>query len=56
MKILHIFKREPSKTELEIVNFHSKANKVNLIKLYEDSINYDNLVKEVFEHDKVFCW
>ena len=56
MKILHVLKREPSKTELEIINFHSKTNEVNLIKLYEDGIDYNGFLKDVFKYDKVFCW
>ncbi len=56
MKILHIFKKEPSSTEAEIINIHSRSFEVSIIKLYEDGIDYDNFVKEVFSHDKVFCW
>lgn len=57
MKILHIFKKEPSETELDIIKIHSGSNEVKRINLYEySSDNYDDILKKVFEYDKVFCW
>ncbi len=56
MKILHVLKREPSKTETEIIDIHSKSYDTSVIRLYEDGIDYNGFLKDVFEYDKVFCW
>ncbi|MCL4428877.1 MAG: hypothetical protein M1276_07835 [Deltaproteobacteria bacterium] len=57
MKILHILKREPSETERTIIDIHSKSNEITVFKLYsDDAFSYDDLLKKVAEHDKVFCW
>ncbi len=57
MKILHILKREPSETERKIIDIHSKSNEITVFKLYSnDAFSYDDLLKKVAEHDKVFCW
>ena len=56
MKILHVFKRELSKTEIEIVGIHSKSHDTSVIRLYEGGIDYNGLLKDVFKYDKIFCW
>jgi hypothetical protein len=56
MKILHVLKREPSKTETEIMELHSKSYDTKIIRLYEPGVNYDSFITDVFKYDKIFCW
>ncbi len=56
MKILHILKAAPNASTTKIIDLHKSGNEVNIIELYKGGVSYDKLVKDVFAHDKVFCW
>ncbi len=56
MKVLHIYRSEPSETTKKLVDALSEGNEVTEIKLYEGNVDYDDLVKKIFECDKVICW
>jgi len=55
MKILHILRSEPNALVrllmAKMVGGYSKE-----FPLYRGSPDYDQLVKEIFESDKVICW
>ena len=56
MKVLYILKTAPDRTTKKIIEFQSAENQVRVIDLTTGGIAYDNLVADVFSHDKVFCW
>lgn len=56
MKILHIFKSAPDASTKKIVEVQAAGNQVTSIELYTGAVSYDELIKEVFAHDKVICW
>ncbi|MDJ0987001.1 MAG: hypothetical protein QNJ26_15785 [Desulfobacterales bacterium] len=56
MKILHILRSEPDEnTRAFIEQTFEDAQNVE-VPLYEDHINYDALVTEIFSSDKVISW
>ncbi len=57
MKILHIVKQAPDASTRKIIEVHTATgNQVKTIELYKGGIDYDAIVKDVFSHDKIFCW
>jgi len=56
MKILYIYKSEPDETTKKFAEELAKGNEVIEYKLYEGNVDYDGLVKDIFECDKVICW
>ena len=56
MKILHILKKAPDASTKKIIEIHAAGNQVTMIELYKGGISYNQLVADVFAHDKVFCW
>ncbi len=55
MKVLYIYRAEPSETTKKIAEALGKDAEVIEFKLYEKNVNYEELVKKIFECDKVFC-
>lgn len=56
MKILHILNSKPDASTEKIINVQKSGNEVKIIELYKGGVNYDSLVKDVFDYDRVFCW
>ena len=56
MKILHIYKSAPDASTKKIVEAQAAGNQVKSVELYKGGVSYDDLIKEVFAHDKVICW
>lgn len=56
VKILHIYKSEPSDTVKKLVEILNRDRDAEEIKLYLNEPNYDLLVKKLFEADKSVCW
>jgi hypothetical protein len=55
MKFLHIFRTEPGDlVRLLIRGLDAQASRE--VALYKGQIDYDQLVKEIFESDRVICW
>jgi hypothetical protein len=55
MKVLHIFRSEPD----DLVRLFIRGMNVDSareVALYRGQVDYDQLVKEIFESDKVICW
>lgn len=56
MKILHILRSKPDEiTRGFIREIFEDAQNVE-IPLYEDNINYDELIAEIFSSDRVISW
>ncbi len=56
MKILHILKDGPAKLSDEIIRSQSKDNEVKVIDLTKKSVSYEDIVDEIFLHDRVISW
>jgi hypothetical protein len=56
MKILHIFRSQPTEQVLGLVKNLSEEQESKRFPLYEDKIDYAQLVEEIFSHDKVISW
>lgn len=55
MKILYILKREPSESVRKIIEVQSSENEVKVLRLHE-SMDYKELVEDIFGSDRVICW
>lgn len=56
MKILHILRSEPDEmTRNLILRSFEEAQNIE-IPIYQEDVDYDKLVEEIFTSDKVVCW
>jgi hypothetical protein len=56
MKILHILRSEPDEmTRNLILQSFEEAQNIE-IPLYQENVNYDELVADIFSSDKVISW
>ena len=56
MKILHILRSELSKITRTFIYTNSHDAEISLFPLYQGEVDYDQLVKEIFENDSVLTW
>lgn len=56
MKVLHILKSAPDGSTKKIIELQSAENQVTVVDLATGGVSYDELVADVFSHDRVFCW
>jgi len=56
VKILHIYKTEPTETTKKLVEILNRDRDVEEVRLYVGEPNYDILVEKIFEADKVVSW
>lgn len=56
MKILHILVAGAAKPADRIISVQSKSHQVKIIDLSKKSVSYEDLVDEIFSHDKVIAW
>ncbi len=56
MKVLHILKTAPDASTERIIEVQSRGQDVTIIDLTAGEVPYDQLVRDVFAHDRVFCW
>jgi len=54
--ILHILKQEADASTQQIINQHKANNEVEVIELYKGNVDYNDLVKRIFQVDKVISW
>ena len=55
MSVLHIYRSEPDEITKKLAEALSDEDTVEF-KLYEGNVDYEELVKKIFECDKVICW
>jgi hypothetical protein len=56
MKVLHILRSEPDEmTRNLILQTFEDAQNIE-IPLYQENVNYDELVADIFSSDKVISW
>ena len=56
MKSLFIFRSPPDETTLQLSGELSGSGDPIVFSLYEEPIDYSELVKSIFECDRVICW
>jgi len=55
MKTLHILRSEPDPLVRLLITGMPGGEKKE-VSLYRGPVDYDRLVKDIFESDKVICW
>ena len=56
MKILHILRSEPVEPTRTFVAEMSRGEAGTEVPLYKGAVDYDKLVKDIFQSDMVICW
>ncbi len=56
MKILHILRSDPDDMIRLFIKEISAREESKEVVLYQGAVNYDQLVKEIFESDRVISW
>lgn len=56
MKILHILNDGTSSLSDRIIDTQSKNNEVRVIDLQKREISYEEIVDEIFSHERVISW
>jgi hypothetical protein len=52
---LHILRSKPDGQVRELIRVVTPGE-MGQIALYEDPVDYDRLIDELFSHDRVICW
>ncbi len=56
MKILHILRSNPDDMVRLLIKEISAGEKSREVPLYAGAVNYDQLVKEIFQSDRIISW
>jgi hypothetical protein len=56
MKILQVYKSEPTEDVKTLVGILNRDRVADEFKLYMGEPNYDTLVQKIFANDKTVCW
>jgi len=56
MKIIHLLRSEPDEVTRRLIDGLAKHNQNTKVLLYEDTVDYDSLVDDIFANDRVVCW
>ena len=56
MKTLHLFRTEPNELVRWLVNGISPSGEDKDSSLYEDQIDYTQLLKDIFENERIISW
>ena len=56
MHILHILRSRPDSETLKLIASVSEENRCHTISLFDETIDYDEVVKIVFAAQRVICW
>ncbi len=56
MEQLHILRSKPDDTARRLIDATKKGKQGREVPLYEGKVDYDQLVKDIFEAQKVICW
>jgi hypothetical protein len=56
MKVLNIVRSEPDEMIQKFVEAFSENNKDTVVALYKKDIDWDDVVDDIFDHDRVICW
>jgi len=56
MKVLHILRSEPDEIVETLGEAVSRNQPSSVAILYENDVDWEGLVDDIFLHDKVICW
>jgi hypothetical protein len=56
MKLLQVFRSEPSSDVLKLADIISEGNETIRIDLFQGDVDYDRLVECIFTCDKTVSW
>ena len=56
MSILHLLKSEPDGETRALIAALSEGRESEEVPLYGGNVDYGDLVKKVFENERVVCW
>jgi len=56
MKHLHILRSEPDELVRRLIRGMSPGQGDREVPLYRGPVDYDQLVRDIFQYDKVICW
>jgi len=56
MKILHILRSEPTEQVRRFIQGMSRGRSSQEVPLYQAPVDYDRLVQDIFQADRVICW
>ncbi len=56
MELLHIVRTKPDDVTRKFIDGMSKGKQAREVPLYDGKTDYDQLVKDIFEAQKVICW
>jgi hypothetical protein len=56
MKVLHLVKSEPDEKTQQMIQALSAGQEVTRVDLWQADMDYDHLLAQIFEHDRVISW
>jgi len=56
MKVLHLIRSKPDEETAKLIAALSEGNRCRKINLFNETIDYEELVKMVFAADRVISW
>ncbi len=56
MKILHILRSEPDEMVRMFIRKISQGEESVEIPLYRGEVDYDRVVEDIFDSDRMICW
>lgn len=56
MKTLHILKSEPDDSTKTLIDSMSQAEESTLFRLYDEVVDYEELIELIFEYDRTVTW
>jgi hypothetical protein len=56
MELLHILRSKPDELVRRLIEGMSRDRPVREVPLHEGPPDYDRLVKDIFDAEKVICW
>lgn len=56
MTFLHILRSEPDEVSRSLIQGLAGAGTNRTVSLYGESVDYDQLVRDIFQSDRVICW
>jgi len=56
MKVLHLIRSKPDEETVKLIAALSEGNRCRKINLFNETIDYEELVKMVFAADRVISW
>ena len=56
LRILHLLNDGGDELSARIIEAHARDHQVRVVNLRDRELSYEQLVDEIFAHDKVFSW